>query len=100
MIDAALARDWRNFQADLGDLDATWFPAWCAHEKKAGAATLDNLPPGDGPLAYRLVAGLVKRERGGLCAAIYEDRARLKRLDDGFFSFYMKHRSDPLPRQR
>ena len=27
MIDAALARDWRNFQADLGDLDATWFPA-------------------------------------------------------------------------
>lgn len=100
MGDAALTRDWRNFQADLGDLDATWFPAWCAHEKKAGATVLDNLPSGDGPLAYRLVAGLVIRERDGLCAAIYEDRARLKRLDESFFVFYMKHRSDPRSRQR
>lgn len=98
--DAALTRDWRNFQADLGDLDATWFPAWCAHEKKAGATILDNLPPGDGPLAYRLVAGLAIRERDGLCAAVYEDRAHLKRLDESFFVFYMRHRSDLRPRQR
>lgn len=100
MSDAALTRDWRNFQADLGDLDATWFPAWCAHEKKAGTTMLDNLPSGDGPLAYRLVAGLAIRERDGLCAAVYEDRARLKRLSESFFDFYMKHRSDPRPRQR
>ena len=100
MGDAALTRDWRNFQADLGDLDATWFPAWCAHEKKAGATILDNLPSGDGPLAYCLVAGLAKRERDGLCAAVYEDRARLKRLGESFFVFYMRHRSDPRPRQR
>jgi len=92
MGDAALSRDWRNFQADLGDLDATWFPAWCAHEKKVGAIMLDNLPHGEGSLAYRLVAGLVKRERNGLCAAVYEDRARLKRLGESFFDFYMRHR--------
>ena len=54
MGDAALTRDWLNFQADLDDLDATWFPAWCVHEKKTGAAMLDSLPSGDGPLAYRL----------------------------------------------
>ncbi|MGP1680127.1 MAG: hypothetical protein ACTS6J_23585 [Burkholderiales bacterium] len=98
--DAALARDWRNFQADLGDLDATWFPAWCAHEKKGGVTLLDNLPEGDGPTAYRLVAGLTIRERGGLCSAVYEDRAHLKRLSESFFAFYLRHRSDLHPRQR
>lgn len=100
MSDAALARDWRDFQADLGDLDATWFPAWCAHEKKGGATLLDNLPQGDGPTAYRLVAGLTIRERGGLCSAVYEDRAHLKRLSECFFAFYLRHRSDLHPRQR
>jgi hypothetical protein len=100
MSDAALARDWRNFQADLGDLDATWFPVWCAHEKKGGATQLDNLPQGDGPTAYRLVAGLTIRERGGLCSAVYEDRAHLKRLSESFFTFYLRHRSDLRPRQR
>ncbi len=100
MSDAALARDWRDFQADLGDLDATWFPAWCVHEKKTGATILDNFPPGDGPMAYRLVAGLTIRERGGLCAAVYEDRAHLKRLDESFFAFYLRRRADSLLRQR
>lgn len=100
MSDAALARDWRNFQADLGDLDATWFPAWCAHEKKAGATILDNLPLGDGPMAYRQVVGLALRERGGLCAAVYKDRAQLKRLSESFFAFYLRRRSDSHPRQR
>jgi hypothetical protein len=97
--DPELTRDWRAFQGDLGDLDATWFPAWCAHEKKGGVTIVDNVPPGDGPLAYRLVVGLIIRERGGLCAAVYEDRKRLKRLDDNFFAFYMSHRSDPAPRR-
>lgn len=100
MSDAALSRDWRDFQADLGDLDATWFPAWCMHEKKAGAPILDSLPPGNGPMAYRLVAGLAIRERGGLCAAVYEDRARLKRLDESFFDFYLRRRSDLYPRHK
>jgi len=99
MNDPLLTQDWRNFQADLGDLDATWFPAWCAHEKKNGATISDNLPPGDGPMTYRLVVGLSIREHGGLCAAVYEDRARLKRLDDSFFAFYMKHRSDLVPKR-
>jgi hypothetical protein len=100
MSDPALTRDWRNFQADLGDLDATWFPAWSAHAKKGGATIADNVPPGNGPMAYRLVVGLSIREHGGLCAAVYEDRARLKRLDDSFFAFYMKHRSDLIPKLR
>jgi len=98
--DAQLARDWSDFQNDLGDLDATWFPAWCAHEKKAGAAILENLPTSDGGMAYRLVTGLAIRERGGLCSAVYEDRARLKRLDENFFAFYMQHRSSLFDRKK
>lgn len=94
--DAELALDWSNFQADMDDLDATWFPAWLAHERKAGIYMLDNLPAGDGCLAYRLVMGLAIRERGGLCQSVFEDRARLKRLNESFFAFYMKRRSDLL----
>jgi hypothetical protein len=100
MNDSALARDWRTFQADLDDLDATWFPAWCAHEKKGGATITDNLPPGEGPMAYHLIVGLAIREHAGLGPAVYEDRARLKRLDESFFAFYMKHRSDPILNRR
>lgn len=92
--DTELALDWSKFQADLDDLDATWFPAWLAHEKKTGIHMLDNLPASDGCIAYRLVMGLAIRERGGLCHAVYEDRARLKRLNESFFAFYMKRRSD------
>jgi len=98
--DTQLARDWSDFQADLGDLDATWFPAWCAHEKKAGVSILGNLPASDGGMAYRLVTGLAIRERGGLCPAVYEERARLKRLDESFFAFYMQHRSNLFVRKK
>jgi len=94
MGDPELARSWRSFEADLDELDATWFPAWLANEKKSGATIADNLPPGDGPQAYRLVVGLSRREPDGLCPAVYEDRKRLKQLDDGFFAFYMRQRSD------
>lgn len=94
MGDTELASDWSDFQADLGDLDATWFPAWCAHEAKYGISMRDNLPTSDGGMAYRLVTDLAIRERGGLCPAVYKDRARLKRLDESFFDFYMKRRSD------
>ncbi len=92
--DAELARDWSNFQADLGDLDATWFPAWCAHEKKAALPASDNLPDTDGARAYRAVMDLAILERGGLGPAVYETRARLKRLEESFFAFYMRRRSD------
>ena len=98
--DRELDRDWSDFQADLGDLDATWFPAWCAHEKKAGTSILDNVPTTDGGMAYRLVTGLTIRERGGLGPAVYEDRARLKRLNESFFAFYMKHRDNPKDRTK
>ncbi len=91
---ALLLRDWRAFQADLGDLDATWFPAWCAHESKVGSTLLDALPKGDGPRAYQLLVGLLMRERGGLGPVVYQDRARLKRLNETFFAFYMLRRSD------
>jgi hypothetical protein len=92
--DTKLARDWSDFQADLGDLDSTWFPAWCAHEKKTTISMLDNLPTSDGGMAYRLVMDLAVREREGLCSAVFEDRARLKRLGESFFAFYMKRRSE------
>ena len=91
---ALLMRDWRTFQADLGDLDATWFPAWCAHEGKVGSTLLDSLPEGDGPRAYQLVLGLMMRERSGLGPVVYQDRARLKRLNETFFAFYMQRRAD------
>jgi hypothetical protein len=100
MQDSSLSRDWRDFQSDLDDLDATWFPAWCAHEKKAGATILDNLPSGNGPRAYQLVTGLAIRERSGLSAEVYEDRAKLKRLGESFFSFYLERRSDIHHKQR
>jgi hypothetical protein len=89
-----LARDWSDFQADLGDLDATWFPAWSAHEKEYGISMRNNLPTSDGGMAYRLVTSLAIRERSGLGPAVYEDRARLRQLDKSFFTFYMKSRSD------
>jgi hypothetical protein len=92
--DTALDRDWRDFQADLGDLDATWFPAWCAHEQKIDATLLENLPAIDGASAYRLVSGLALRERGGLGAAVFDERARLKRLNESFFAFYLQRRSN------
>jgi len=92
--DAELARDWSDFQADLGELDATWFPAWSANEQKDGIPMRDNLPTSDGGMAYRLVTNLAIRERGGLGPALYEDRARLRHLDESFFAFYMKRRSD------
>ena len=89
---ATLTQEWDNFQIELCDLDATWFPAWCAHEKLFELIMLDNLPDNEGGLAYRLVMDLAIRERGGLCPAVYKDRARLKRLNENFFDFYMKRR--------
>lgn len=92
--DRKLARDWNSFQHDLDELDATWFPAWCAHEKNAGAPILDNFPAHDGSTAYRLVTGLAIRERSGIGRAVYEDRARLKQLNESFFNFYMERRAE------
>jgi hypothetical protein len=97
--DTELARDWNDFQADLGDLDATWFPAWYAHEQKVSTSILDKLPTSDGGMAYRLIINLAIRERGGLGPAVIEDRARLKRLNESFFAFYMKRRSDLFARK-
>lgn len=94
MGDLKLTRDWEGFQNDLDDLDATWFPAWCAHEKKICFPMLSNVPRCNGGAAYRLIMDLAIRERGGLCPAVYEDRAHLKRLNESFFAFYMRHRSD------
>ena len=92
--DSELAHDWSDFQADLGDLDATWFPAWSAYEKEYGISIRNNLPTSDGGLAYHLVTNLAIRERGGLGPAVYEDRARLRQLNESFFTLYMKRRSD------
>lgn len=90
--DLELARDWSNFQADLDDLDATWFPAWCANEKVAGVPIRDNFPICEGSSAYKLVVSLGLRERNGLCRTVFEERARLKQLNESFFAFYMRRR--------
>lgn len=92
MHDTVLARDWNNCQADLDDLDATWFPAWCANEKVAGTLIQDNFPACEGSSAYKLVVSLGLRERNGICRTVFEERARLKQLNESFFAFYMKRR--------
>ncbi|MDX8399744.1 MAG: hypothetical protein R8K20_05800 [Gallionellaceae bacterium] len=92
--DTQLARDWSDFQSELGELDATWFPAWCANEKKAGIGIREHLPNSDGGEAYRLLISLSIRERGGLCSAVYEERTRLKQLNENFFAYYMRRRTD------
>jgi len=92
--DMQLARDWSDFQVELGEFDATWFPAWCANEKKAGICIRENLPQSDGGMAYRLLTSLLIRERGGLCGAVYEERTRLKQLNESFFAYYMQRRAD------
>ncbi len=95
MHDKELLRDWNKFQADLEDLDATWFPAWCANEKKADTPILDNLPVHDGCSAYRLVVSLGLRERTGISSAVLAERARLKQLNETFFAYYMRRRAYP-----
>lgn len=95
MQDTALARDWSNCQADLDDHDATWFPAWCANEKVAGVPIQDNFPVCEGSSAYKLVMSLGLRERNGICRTVFEERARLKQLNESFFAFYMKRRDHP-----
>ncbi|MFA6920574.1 MAG: hypothetical protein WC216_01920 [Gallionella sp.] len=92
MHDTALVRDWNNCQADLDDLDATWFPAWCANEKVAGTLIQDDFPACEGSSAYKLVVSLGLRERNGICRTVFEERARLKQLNESFFAFYMTRR--------
>ena len=97
MRDVELARNWDKFQTDLDDLDATWFPAWYALEKKPGIAILDNLPDSDGSRVYQLVMSLVSRECSGVHCK--DDRARLKNLNESFFAFYLAHQAKLHPRK-
>lgn len=87
-----LSREWKLFQSDLGGLDASWFPAWCTHEKKLDLRMVGCIPPGPGPEAYGVVCKLLEREKQGLTAALFDDRARLRNLGDEFFDFYMRRR--------
>ncbi|MCX7194058.1 MAG: hypothetical protein NTY60_10645 [Proteobacteria bacterium] len=100
MQDTALARDWSNCQADLDELDATWFPAWCANEKVAGVTIQENFPVCEGSSAYKLVVSLCLRERNGICRTVFEARARLKQLNESFFAFYMRRRDYPHSRMK
>jgi len=66
MADPALTRDWRNFRADLGDLEATWCPAWCALSCKA-ASPRRNVLGSASPCSLSSSKALVTRRkaRGG-----------------------------------
>lgn len=99
IADLELSRDWNNFQNDLDQLDASWFPAWCANDKKNFLCAPENLPAGEGCSAYRLLMGLNIREHGGICPVVYEDRQHLKQLNETFFKFYMTYRQDALARK-
>jgi len=89
-----LTKDWKAFQNDLGDLDATWFPIWCLHEHKADGLNLAPYPQNSGAMAYPILIDLIAQERVGLSEAIFTDRARLKDLGEHFFAFYLQRRSD------
>lgn len=97
MRNEELARNWDKFQTDLDDLDATWFPAWCALEKKPGIAIADNLSVSDGSMAYQLVMRLNLSERGGVHCK--DERARLKNLNGIFFAFYLAQQAKLHPRK-
>lgn len=89
-----LTKDWKAFQNDLSDLDATWFPVWCLHEHKADGLNLAPYPQNSGAMAYSILIDLIAQERAGLSEAIFTDRARLKDVGEHFFAFYLRRRSD------
>lgn len=97
MRNVELLQDWDSFQFDLDELDATWFPAWCALGKNFGIAIVDNFPASDGSRAYQLVMSLVSGERSGVHCK--DERARLKKLNESFFAFYLARQAQLHPRK-
>ncbi|MBI4756534.1 MAG: hypothetical protein HY778_14190 [Betaproteobacteria bacterium] len=95
--DPLLERAWRGFQADLGDLDASWFPAWFLHEHRGA-----ELPPQAAPehvpaaQAHAVLVRLLDLEKRGYGPALVSQRARLRSLGKTFFEFYLARRSAPV----
>jgi hypothetical protein len=92
--DPLLERAWRGFLADLGDLDASWFPAWFLHEHRSAALAAEAVP-GHIPaaLAYAALIRLLELEKRGHSPALVSQRARLRSLGEAFFEFYLARRS-------
>lgn len=104
--DRQLAKEWVAFEADVEDLDASWFPVWhllrqpasaaavevdladALAQQAAGAAT-ESIPALH---AYRLLARILDLEKGGHSAKLVALRARLQAIDAGFFTAYMRSR--------
>ncbi|MFZ5508908.1 MAG: hypothetical protein ACOZCP_02520 [Pseudomonadota bacterium] len=89
-----LARAWRDFGVALGDLDASWFPAWFLHEHPASALPADALPENvpAAAAACTVLARLLQLEKRGHSPALVSLRGRLKGLGEGFYEFYMERR--------
>lgn len=96
--DPLLERAWRGFLADLGDLEASWFPAWFLHEHR-GAALPPQAVPEHVPAAqaHAVLTRLLELEKRGHSPALVSQRARLKALDETFFAFYLARRDVGRP---
>lgn len=102
LADPLLDHDWRAFQAEVEELDASWFPAWyfLAHPQSAsdlGAQLAqDNADMGAGIPAQQaclLLPRILDLEKQGLSRALVDLRARLRAADARFFAAYMRSRS-------
>jgi len=92
--DTLLTKAWREFLGVLGNLDASWFPAWYLAEHPATPfiveANPDEIPAA---VACRRLMCILALEKQGHSPALVTQRAKLKALDDTFFAWYMARRS-------
>jgi hypothetical protein len=100
--DSLLDQDWQAFEADVEELDASWFPAWylVAHPESAsdlGAQLAQDHADARAEIPARQACLLLPRildlEKNGHSRVLVDLRARLRATDARFFAAYMRSRS-------
>ena len=100
--DPLLDRNWLDFQADLDDLDASWFPAWYLLRypeaaSDVGTTLVQSIDQGSQPVpaaqAFLLLTRILDLDKLGHSRALVEQRERLRAIEGGFFAAYMRSRS-------
>lgn len=92
--DPLLTKARREFLGALGDMDASWFPAWYLAEHCA-TPFIDEAIPNEilAAAACRRLVRILAFEKQGHSPALVAQRAKLKALDETFFAWYMARRS-------
>lgn len=100
--DSLLDQDWQAFEADVEELDASWFPAWylVAHPESGsdlGAQLAQDHAEARAEIPARQACLLLPRildlEKNGHSRVLVNLRARLRATDARFFAAYMRSRS-------